>query len=252
MTRWRAGILSRALSARDGVLVRYPVALALQSLYCFFRLRRVASMIGTGNSYGSSGFCSSSAESKSASVVFHFGGESGSGTQAELMVPGRSGSCLRAGQWPTQSSMAVSRSVSVLHLSFQHLLLVTILSLPIGGKRRPSFGLAVAVPLLCLATIPVPVKGLFDSSSASFVYSFGGGSSKHLLVREAVSNVVWHRDGYEFGGVNREPATPETTLELSASEATRRTSLSSDSRRWLRTVTDSKEFRRRASGMYRV
>ena len=34
-----------------------------------------------------------------------------------------------------------------------------------GGKRRPSFGLAVAVPLLCLATIPVPVKGLFDSSS---------------------------------------------------------------------------------------
>ena len=72
-------------------------------------------MIGTGNSYGSSGFSSSSVESKSASVVFHFGGESGSGTQVELMVPGRSGSCLRAGQWPTQSSMAVSRSVSVLH-----------------------------------------------------------------------------------------------------------------------------------------
>ncbi|CAF1873038.1 unnamed protein product [Brassica napus] len=102
-------------------------------------------MIGTGNSYGSSGFCSSSAESKSASVVFHFGGESGSGTQAELMVPGRSGSCLRAGQWPTQSSMAVSRSVSVLHLSFQHLLLVTILSLPIG--LRPH--LVWMLGLLC-------------------------------------------------------------------------------------------------------
>ncbi|KAF3507727.1 hypothetical protein F2Q69_00007645 [Brassica cretica] len=53
-------------------------------------VRRVTSSIGIGNPYGSPGFSSSLAESESASVVVYFEGESGSGMQAELMVPDRS------------------------------------------------------------------------------------------------------------------------------------------------------------------
>ncbi|CAN6871149.1 unnamed protein product, partial [Brassica oleracea] len=191
-------ILSRVLSARDGVLIRYLVV--LQSLYCFFPLRRVASMIGTGNSYGSSGFSSSSVESKSASVVFHFGGESGSGTQVELMVPGRSGSCLRAGQWATQSSMAVSRSVSVLHLSFQHLLLVTILSLPIG--LRPH--LVWKLGLLCFNFGFTPLWfGVWHRGQASFVYSSVGAVASICLFGRRFQTLcgVAYKPG--FGGARK-------------------------------------------------
>ncbi|WZY98869.1 hypothetical protein YC2023_071198 [Brassica napus] len=64
-------------------------------------VRRVTSSIGIGNPYGSPGFSSSLADSKSASVVVYFEGESRSGMQAKLMVPDRSGSCRRAGRSPT-------------------------------------------------------------------------------------------------------------------------------------------------------
>lgn len=46
-------------------------------------------------------FSSSLVESESASVVVYFEDESGSGMQAELMVPDRSGLCRRAGRSPT-------------------------------------------------------------------------------------------------------------------------------------------------------
>ncbi|KAH0922378.1 hypothetical protein HID58_022396 [Brassica napus] len=80
-------ILSHDLLARGDVLL-CPV-------------RRVTSSIGIGNPYGSPGFSSSLADSKSASVVVYFEGESRSGMQAKLMVPDRSGSCRRAGRSPT-------------------------------------------------------------------------------------------------------------------------------------------------------
>ncbi|KAL0671981.1 hypothetical protein Bca4012_034685 [Brassica carinata] len=44
---------------------------------------------------------------------------------------------------------------------------------------------------------------------------------------------------YKLRGVHRKLATPETTWEVPASEATRRTSPSRDHCRWLRTATDS-------------
>ena len=129
-------------------------------------------------------------------MVVYFEGESGSGMQAELMVPDRSRSCRRAGRSPTQSSMAVSSSVLVLLLPLQHHFHVTISSPPIGlrphlvwrlgswvsywftvdtgehlarhfhcffsFRRRQDafrFCLAGVVSLLCSASIPVLVKG---------------------------------------------------------------------------------------------
>ncbi|KAF3547704.1 hypothetical protein DY000_02003996 [Brassica cretica] len=59
-----------------------------------------------------------------------------------------------------------------------------------------------------------------------------------VSIRNSPLFVVWSfrdSDCYKFGGVRWELATPETTREVPASEATRRTSPSSDSHRWLRT-----------------
>ncbi|CAN6876283.1 unnamed protein product [Brassica oleracea] len=46
-----------------------------------------------------------------------------------------------------------------------------------------------------------------------------------------------HRYGYKYGGFHPEPATSEMTRKVSASEAIRRISSSSYSRRWQRTVS---------------
>ncbi|WZZ42830.1 LOW QUALITY PROTEIN: hypothetical protein YC2023_039089 [Brassica napus] len=51
-----------------------------------------------------------------------------------------------------------------------------------------------------------------------------------------------YRERYKFRGVHWKLATPETSRELPASEATRRTSLSQEPRRRLRTATDIKNL----------
>ncbi|KAL0681882.1 hypothetical protein Bca4012_048729 [Brassica carinata] len=64
----------------------------------------------------------------------------------------------------------------------------------------------------------------------------------------ACSGGLWfkalYREMYKLCGDHQELATPETSREFPTSEATRRTSLFRELRRWLRMATDVEGFRK--------
>ncbi|KAH0880168.1 LOW QUALITY PROTEIN: hypothetical protein HID58_067562, partial [Brassica napus] len=271
-------ILSCNISARGCVLVRCTAR--LRSLYCFCLVRRVASSSGIGSPYGSSEFVFFFGGVK---VSFGGGSisEASRGRHLFLVTISRASVGLRPHlNWrlgllcfilffTVDKSEQFARQT---HCYFG------------SRRRQEASRLchAVAVSLLCSSTIPcswlIVCRSLESSrigvwhrgqvllctdlvvevastclvgrrfqTLCGVVYKPGFGGDCKAHVSGTPLFVVWSfrdSDGYKFGGVRWELATPETTREVPASETIRRTSPSSDSRRWLRTVTDSEEFRR--------